>query len=40
MSAEASDLRSGGVICESSSNRRFGTNFVSLFVLMAGSWPM
>lgn len=40
MSAEAGNLRSGGVIRESSSNRSFGTNFVSLFALMARSWPM
>lgn len=40
MSAEAGDLRSGEAIYESSSNRSFGTNFVSLFALMACSWPM
>lgn len=40
MSAEAGDLRLGEVVCESSSNRSFGTNFVSLFALMACFWPM
>lgn len=40
MSAEAGDLRSGEVICDSSSNGSFGTNFVSLFALMACSWSM
>lgn len=39
MSAEGGDLRPGGVMWESSSNRSFGTNSVLMFVLMACSWP-